>query len=167
MLNVSLGCSCPKESSEPESVVLAEQVAAHFGVRTLTEDITAALQGLGCYQRRDEAICRMIPEYGEGWAAKIMLSGNLLDQAALNIFKLVVSGPDGSQYSKRLPLHEYFQIVAASNFKQRTRMAMLYYHAELHHYAVIGTANKNEHNLGFFVKIWRRRSGSQSHRPSI
>jgi NAD+ synthase len=31
-------------------------------------------------------------------------------------------------------------------------MAMLYYHAELNHYAVIGTANRNEHDQGFFVK---------------
>ncbi len=29
---------------------------------------------------------------------------------------------------------------------------MLYYHAELRNYAVIGTPNKNEHDLGFFVK---------------
>lgn len=31
-------------------------------------------------------------------------------------------------------------------------MAMLYYHAELHNYAVVGTSNKNEYDLGFFVK---------------
>jgi NAD+ synthase len=31
-------------------------------------------------------------------------------------------------------------------------MAMLYYHAELRNYAVVGSANKNEHDLGFFVK---------------
>jgi NAD+ synthase len=31
-------------------------------------------------------------------------------------------------------------------------MAMLYYHAERLNYAVVGTANKNEHELGFFVK---------------
>jgi NAD+ synthase len=31
-------------------------------------------------------------------------------------------------------------------------MAMLYYHAEQRGYAVIGTANKNERDLGFFVK---------------
>jgi NAD+ synthase len=42
--------------------------------------------------------------------------------------------------------------VAASNLKQRTRMSLLYYHAELRNYAVIGTANKNEHDQGFFVK---------------
>ena len=53
---------------------------------------------------------------------------------------------------QRLPLREYYQIVAASNFKQRTRTNLLYYHAELRNYAVIGTPNKNEHDLGFFVK---------------
>jgi NAD+ synthase len=31
-------------------------------------------------------------------------------------------------------------------------MSMLYYHAELRNYAVIGTGNKNEHFQGFFVK---------------
>ena len=29
---------------------------------------------------------------------------------------------------------------------------MLYYHAESRNYAVIGTPNKNEHEMGFFVK---------------
>ncbi|MCK7528658.1 MAG: NAD(+) synthase [Ignavibacteriales bacterium] len=53
---------------------------------------------------------------------------------------------------KRIPLKEYLQIVAASNFKQRSRMCMLYYHAESRNYAVIGTGNKNEHEQGFFVK---------------
>jgi NAD+ synthase len=31
-------------------------------------------------------------------------------------------------------------------------MATVYYHAELRNYAVVGTAPKNEHDLGFFVK---------------
>jgi NAD+ synthase len=51
-----------------------------------------------------------------------------------------------------MPLKEYLQIVAASNFKQRTRMSMLYYHAERVNRAVVGTGNKDEHELGFFVK---------------
>ncbi len=58
----------------------------------------------------------------------------------------------GSQTNKRLPLKEYLQIVAASNIKQRSRMSMLYYHAEKMHYAVIGTPNKHEVAQGFFVK---------------
>ena len=32
-------------------------------------------------------------------------------------------------------------------------MAMLYYHAELNNYAVLSTANKDEHDLGFIVKF--------------
>jgi NAD+ synthase len=70
----------------------------------------------------------------------------------LSGFSLTVSEPSGRQMTKRLPPREYYQIVAASNFKQRTRMAMLYYHAESRNYAVVGTANKNERDLGFFVK---------------
>jgi NAD+ synthase len=121
-------------------------------VQTLTEDITAALEGLGCYRRLNEAITRIFPEYAPDWKAKIVLPGNLLKQDILNVFSLTVTRPDGQEMTKRLPVQEYSQIVAASNFKQRTRMAMLYYHAELHNYAVVGTANKNENALGFFVK---------------
>jgi NAD+ synthase len=147
-----VGVLLPEGESSPDSVVLAQKVAGRCGVQTVTEDITAALQGFGCYRRRDEAIARLFPEYGPGWKAKIALPGNLLEQEALNVFRLTVISPDDREFSKRLPLREYYQVVAASNFKQRTRMAMLYYHAELRNYAVIGTANKNEHDLGFFVK---------------
>ena len=44
------------------------------------------------------------------------------------------------------------EIVAASNLKQRSRMTQLYLQAESRQFAVIGTANKNEHDQGFFVK---------------
>lgn len=147
-----LGVLLPEKESSPESVSLAHQLAECFGVATVTEDLTTALEGFGCYRRRDEAIQRVIPEYRPGWATKIVLPGDLLERATLNIFYLVVTSPEGVQYRKRLPLQEFRQIVAASNFKQRTRMCMLYHYAELHNYAVIGTAQRNEHDLGFFVK---------------
>jgi NAD+ synthase len=147
-----VGVLLPEKESSPDSAVLAQKLAKHYDVQTVTEDITAALEGLGCYRRRDEAIARVFPEYGPGWKAKIVLPGNLLEEETLNVFYLTVTNSDGQEFSRRLPLREYYQVVAASNFKQRTRMAMLYYHAELRNYAVIGTANKNEHDLGFFVK---------------
>lgn len=142
----------PEGESSPESAELAGKLAKQFGVQTITEDITPALEGFGCYRRRDEAIRRLFPDFEAGWGAKIVLPGNLLESATLNIFRLTVTDPDGREYTKRLPPAEYLQIVAASNFKQRTRMAMLYYHAEARNYAVVGTANRNEHALGFFVK---------------
>jgi NAD+ synthase len=142
----------PEGESSPESATLALQLADHYGVKTLTEDISGALEGFGCYRRRNEAIQHLFPDFGSGWGAKITLPGNLLENETLNIFSLTVTNPDGQEFTKRLPPHQYYQIVAASNFKQRSRMSMLYYHAELNNYAVIGTPNKNEHLLGFIVK---------------
>jgi NAD+ synthase len=147
-----LGVLLPESESSDDSARLAHLLATQLGVQTVTENISGALQGFGCYTRRDAAIQRVIPEYAPGWGAKITLAGNLLNQAALNVFRVTVTSPDGREISKRLPMPEFSQIVAASNFKQRSRMSMLYYHAELHNYAVIGTANKNEYDLGFFVK---------------
>ncbi len=147
-----LGLMLPEGESSPESAELAETLAARLGVETLTEDITPALKGFGCYRRRDEAIRRLFPEFGPGWGAKIVLPGSLLESKALNVFYLTVTDPQGQEHTRRLPPAEYLQIVAASNFKQRARMAMLYYHAEARNFAVVGTANRNEHGLGFFVK---------------
>ena len=144
----------PERDSDPASERLARGLARQFGVEPLLESITAALEGFGCYRRRDEAIRRVFPECdaGAGYKVKIVLPPNLLDEGTLNVFFLTIVTPQGIELRKPLPAPEVLQIVAASNFKQRTRMAFLYYHAELHHSAVIGTANKHEHDLGFFVK---------------
>lgn len=147
-----VGVMLPEKDSSEESLVLAKNLAERFGVQYIIEDITPALYGLGCYQRRDEAIKRVFPEYDISYKAKIVLPTNLLEKKTLNVFHLTIISPTGEEKTKRLPVHEYLQIVAASNFKQRTRMSMLYYHAELRNYAVIGTGNKNEHEQGFFVK---------------
>jgi NAD+ synthase len=144
----------PEKDSDPISETLARHVAQQYGVEPILENITPVLDGFGCYPRRDEAIRRVFPEYdaAAGYKAKIVLPQNVLDDDMLNIFSLTIITPDGEEKTQRLSLRDYFQIVAASNFKQRTRMSMLYYHAELRNYAVIGTANKNEHDQGFFVK---------------
>ena len=144
----------PEKDSDPASEDLARMLAAHYGVTPVLEVITPALDGYACYQRRDEAIARVFPEYdaSAGYKAKIVLPPGLLDQGTLNVFSLTIITPEGEERSARLRPAELAQIVAASNFKQRTRTAMLYYHAELRNYAVIGTPNKNEHDQGFFVK---------------
>ncbi len=147
-----VGILMPERESSPDSAILAQKLADQFGIATVLEDITGALDGSGCYQRRDEAVRRIFPAYGPEWKLKITLPGSLLDQETLNVFRLTVVTPDGEEMTQRLPVQEFLQIVAASNFKQRTRMAMLYYHAELRSFAVVGTPNKNEHDLGFFVK---------------
>ncbi len=144
----------PDKDSDPLSERLARQLAGQFGVEPVLENVTATLEGFGCYARRDEAIRRVFPEYdpGRGYKAKIVLPQNLLDENTLNAFSVTIVAPDGVEQNAPLPVQEFMQIVAASNLKQRTRMATLYYHAERHNFAVIGTANKNEHDQGFFVK---------------
>jgi NAD+ synthase len=147
-----LGITMPESDSNPESAVLARKLARTFGVDYIVEDMTAALAGFATYRRRDEAIKKVFPEYDATYRAKIVLPSALGDKDQLNVFQLTIISPEGEQKTQRLPLTEYLQIVAASNFKQRSRMAMLYHHADRLNYAVIGTGNKNEHEQGFFVK---------------
>ena len=139
-----------KESS-PENPALARQLCRGLGVTPVAEDITAALEGFGCYRRRDEAIREVFPEFDSTYRARITLP-SLLDSTTLALFSVTIVSPEGDELTKRLPLTQYLEIVAATNFKQRTRMAMLYHHAESRNFAVIGTANKNERDQGFFVK---------------
>ncbi len=147
-----VGIMMPEYDSSRDSIVLARKLADQFGIETIVEDMTGALVGFGCYTRRDEAIKRVFPGYDQSYKAKITLPGDVMDSDALNVFYLTIITPEGEEKSKRLNLRDYLQIVAASNFKQRSRMTMLYYHAELRNYAVAGTPNKNEHDQGFFVK---------------
>ncbi len=147
-----LGVMMPENDSNPDSLNLAKKLSAKFNTKYVVENMTDALAGFGCYKRRDDAIKDVFPEYNNSYKAKITLPSNLLEKESLNVFQLTIIAPDGKTKSERLPLKEYLQIVAASNFKQRSRMSMLYYHAESRNYAVIGTGNKNEHEQGFFVK---------------
>lgn len=147
------GIMLPEKDSSPDSLELAKKLAEKFDVQYEIEDISGALDGLNCYKRRDEAVKRVLPEYDpENYKFKIGITPNALNPNLPAIFHATIIDSFGGQKSKRLPLGEYLQIVAASNFKQRTRMSMLYYYAEKMHYAVIGTPNKHEVEQGFFVK---------------
>jgi len=118
----------PDKDSDPVSEDLARALAAHYGATPILEAVTPALDGFGCFARRDEAIARVFSEYdpAAGYKAKIVLPSTLLDQGTLNVFSLTIVTPDGQEKSARLELTELAQIVAASNFKQRSRMTMLY-----------------------------------------
>ncbi len=146
------GIMLPEKDSSDDSLFLAEKLAKKFGVSTKVEEITKALDGFGCYQRRDEAIAKVIVDFDpEVDKAKIEIKQNITENLPA-VFSITVIKPSGEIRSKLLPAKEYLQIVAATNFKQRCRMSMLYYYAESLHYAVIGTPNKHEVEQGFFVK---------------
>ncbi len=141
-----LGVMMPEKDSSPDSEELARELADKFGVKVIKEVITGALDGFGCYTRRDQAVkdihLMKIGIKHEGKGSKLP-----------PLFHLTVVNPDGSETVKRLPSRQMRTIIAASNFKQRSRMSLVYFHAEELHYAVIGTPNKHEVEQGFFVKF--------------
>jgi NAD+ synthase len=148
-----LGIMLPEKDSSPESELLAIDLANKFGVEVIKEDLTHILSGFGCYERRDEAVRRVFPEFNSAThKMKIGIRQGSIYSNLPPVFYITIINEEGIHKEHMLPVKEYLQIVAASNFKQRSRMSMLYYHAELRHYAVVGTPNKHEHNQGFFVK---------------
>jgi NAD+ synthase len=146
-----LGLLMPEAESSPESVRLAQSLAAAFNIPNLVEDITGILTAAGCYRRRDAAIREVIPEYDDGCRSKIVLP-DVINRPGYPVYSIVVRTPSGAEWRTRLPLDAYLGIVAATNFKQRVRKMIEYYHADLHRFAVAGTPNLLEYDQGFFVK---------------
>lgn len=145
------GLLMPERDSSSDSSIKGRLLAEHLGIRHTVEDIAPALEAIGCYRWRDEAIRTVFPAYGEGWKNKIVISGGT--QGQINHFKLVVQEPgNGPLHEQRLGLREYLQIVAATNFKQRIRKTLEFFHADRLNYAVVGTPNRVEYDQGFFVK---------------
>jgi NAD+ synthase len=140
----------PERDSSSDSAVRGRLLATHLGVSVTEQDIAGTLESIGCYRWRDEAVRRALPEYGDGWRMKIAISGGT--QGRINHFKLIARAPDGSMHERRLNLPDYLQIVAATNFKQRIRKTLEYFHADRLNYGVVGTPNRLEYDQGFFVK---------------
>src|ERR1041385_6723065 len=150
------GLLMPEQDSDGDSLGMAGRWADQLGIAYAVEDITQILAAVGCYHRRNAAIRRVIPEFQDNWRFKVVLPGSRLESDRLNVSYLVVEIPraDGSREVRqvRLPAAEYREIVAATNFKQRVRTMLEYYHADRLHYAVVGTPNRLEYDQGFFVK---------------
>jgi NAD+ synthase len=142
----------PERDSDPASLRMARSLAEQLDIEYAIEDISPILESCGCYRRRDEAIRRLVPEFSSDWGCKVVLPGGRLQSDVLNVSHLAVQSPSGELRTLRLPVTEYREIVAATNFKQRARKMMEYYHADRLHYAVVGTPNRLEYDQGFFVK---------------
>ena len=142
----------PERHSDSASSRRGLLLADALGTARIVEDIAPALEAIGCYRRYDEAVRRVVPAYGEGWKSKLVLPGDLLDSDRVNISRLVVRAPGGQDEVVRLPADVYLELVAATNFKQRIRKTLEYFHADRLRYAVAGTPNRLEYDQGFFVK---------------
>jgi NAD+ synthase len=146
-----LGLMMPEADSSKDSLRLGTLLATHLGIASVEENITPVLRAAGCYERRDEAIRTIIPEYTTAHKSKIVSAGILTGEAKGD-FRLVVESPEGVQRSVECPPRVLRSIIAATNYKQRVRKLSEYYYADVNHYAVAGTPNRLEYELGFFVK---------------
>jgi NAD+ synthase len=124
---------------------LGLELAESLGAQQREESISAALEGLGCYRRRDEAIREVFPAYESHWKHKVVRSA----PGGVVVFALVIEKPDGSREEQRIPATTYRKLIAATNMKQRVRK--IEYICRRAHYAVIGTPNRLG-RPGFFVK---------------
>ena len=152
----ALGCKkvfallLPEQDSASNTQSRGEKLVKYLGVDYITHNISDTLMVIGCYKSRDDAIKEVFPEYKSSWKNKIVISGGV--EGRVNSFRLVVRDPDNNTYEKRLKPKHYLQIVAATNYKQRIRKTIEYFHADRLNYAVIGTPNRLEYDQGFFVK---------------
>ena len=67
-------------------------------------------------------------------------------------YKIIEISPVLASFSSALPVFDGNAKTANGNLKARTRMCILYYHANLLGRMVIGTGNKTELLIGYFTK---------------
>lgn len=140
-----LGLILPERDSAPESRRLARRLARQLGIRHKTVGLTPPLALLGVYwqvplwllpTRRLQAL--MVRRYYAGYAEAL--------GEGETPFSAVMVGTRG----QRNPWLN--RSVAYHRVKVRLRMVLLYYYAELRNLLVLGTDNKTELAVGFFVK---------------
>jgi len=146
------GLLMPERHSSEDTLELSRSVADTFGIEYEYVNISPILDSLGCYEKQDDAYRKVIPQYTNEWKAKIVLP-SVIESDSLRIFSVVAQSPDGEIIKKRLTPKAYLEIVAATNFKQRVRKMLEYYHADRLNFATTGTPNRQEYDQGFFVKL--------------
>jgi len=121
------GILMPEKESSNDTLDLSRIITDFFGIDNILEDITPILDSTGCYQRRNETIKKIIPDFTDEWKFKIVLP-SLLDSDSYRVFSLVAKSPNGEIIRKRLHHTTYLEILSATNF------------------------NRLEYDQGFFVK---------------
>lgn len=84
----------PERDSSGESLALGRALGEAFGIPTLVEDIAPVVAAARCYERQDEAIRMVFPDYEPGWRFKVTLP-SILEGERLNVSELTVETPAG------------------------------------------------------------------------
>ena len=146
------GLSLPEQESSTATPGLSDTIINHLEIESATVNITPMLESFGCYATRVNAVREVIPEFTAKWKFKIVLPP-ITESDAYRTYSVVAESPDGVVESHKLTLSAYLQILAATNYKQRVRKTLEYFHADRLNYFVAGTPNLLEYDQGFFVKL--------------
>lgn len=147
-----VGLILPEQESNPVSRTFAAQHAEALGIEHHVRDITATVESIVPYARRDEFIRSLVPEYVPGCVYNISLPADLLEREAFSVYVLQVRLPDGQIKKKRLGMEAFRTITSFANIKIRARMLHLYAEADRRGLVVGGTTNRTEYLLGDFCK---------------
>ena len=159
-----LGVLAAETDSEPETLELSQAVGKAFDVPYVVEDITPILAAARCYERRDEMVQTLVPEFGAGWKLKIVLP-NVIGNDMFRVLFLVTESPNDRQESTGSQPSR-----ASQSWPRRTQAA----HAEDARvlprrpldFAVAGTPNPLEYDRASSSRTGRRR-GHQADRPPL
>ena len=146
------GLLLPEKESNPLSTAYADLLVSTLEIRKEIIDLTSILESFDVYRKRELIVKKYFPDFNDNWQFRLVMPQDLLEKDRFNIAYLQVKNPEGYVGAKRLGAQDYLEMVATTDIKQRVRMIMLYYYAEMYNYVVIGTTNKSETQQGFFVK---------------
>jgi NAD+ synthase len=146
-----LALSLPDRHSSSISSDLARDLTSQLGIELRTESIDPIIEAAGCFRFQAESLRSVYPEYQDSDKFKITLP-SILKSDRLNLPRITIRTKSGRLITERIPQKPYLQLVASTNFKQRTRTMLAYFHADRLNYAVCGTPNRLEYDQGFFVK---------------
>jgi NAD+ synthase len=125
----------PERDSSKESVDDARSHAEHLSINFRIQDLTPALEELGCYERGASGIARL----GSVPRAAV----NIFPGLAQKGFLKNLSGGGGRRFQ---------EFVAFYRIKHRLRMVAVYREAEEGNLVAASCANRTEYETGFFIR---------------
>jgi len=148
------GLLLPEKESNPSSRELAVQLCKKLKIPFGEVPITPMLESFGIYTQKESLLRDLFPQYDpEIHTTNLFLPPGISSGSLLALPSIRLSNNKGSISTKRLSAPQYLKLISLQNVKQRTRMIVLYMHAEKMNYVVSGTTNKSELLTGYFVKF--------------
>ncbi len=130
----------PERDSDYRNMKDALEFAVSLGVKIIYKKITAVLWLLGVYKLYPPSFI-FKRSFQEKFVRKERIK--ISNRIKKDIFTANLEGSRDKDLNKGIA---YYRI------KHRIRSSILFYHSELNNYLSVGTVNKTENSIGFFVK---------------